>query len=65
MNKRIAYVHGETGIELIVIADFGRSGDIELKEVIHCGEDILSLLGEDMIIDIEMFCEDYISSTLE
>lgn len=57
MNRQIRYVHGETGIELILIVDTNNSGDIELKKVYHKGENILPILGEDITVDIEMFCE--------
>lgn len=65
MNRQLRYEHGETGIVLMIIADVNKSGNIELKKVFHKGEDILPLLGEDITVDIEMYCDDFICSTEE
>lgn len=62
MNKHIVFTHSETGLQLMVVADFSKGGDIELKKVYHKGENILALLGEDITTDIQLFCEDYLDS---
>ena len=58
MNKIIHYEHGETGIELTIVANTIRNGDIEIEAVIHEGEDILPLMGNDLLVEIELYCGD-------
>jgi len=64
MDKYIRYTHGETGIALLILADISDDGNVDIKKVLHKGEDILPLLGEDIIVDIELFVEDFISVTI-
>lgn len=58
MNKIIHYEHGETGIELTVIANATRKGEIEIKAILHKGEDILPIVGDDLLVEIELYCGD-------
>lgn len=58
MNKIIHFEHGETGIELTVVADITRNDEIEIKAIIHKGEDILPLVGDDLLVEIELYCGD-------
>lgn len=60
MRQQLIYTHGETGIELHVTAHYSASGDITLSAVhVRSRENILPLLGEDTIVDIELFVENY------
>lgn len=65
MNKYVPYIHGDTGIELSIVVDLTKSGDVEIKKVVHNGEDILPILGEDVIIDMELYCENLFQVTDE
>lgn len=58
MNKIIHYEHGETGIELTVVANTMRNGEIEIEAIIHKEEDILPIVGDDLRVDIELYCGD-------
>jgi hypothetical protein len=58
MNKIIHYEHGETGIELTIVANTIRNGEIEIEAIIHKGENILPLVGDDLRVDIELYCGD-------
>ena len=58
MNKIIHFEHGETGIELTVVVDTIGDGEIEIKAIIHKGEDILPIVGDDLLVDIELYCGD-------
>jgi hypothetical protein len=58
MNKIIHYEHGESGIELTVVANGVRNGEIEIEEIIHKGEDILPIIGDDLLVEIELYCGD-------
>ncbi len=58
MNKIIYYEHGETGIELTVVANAMRNGEIEIEAIVHKGEDILPIVGDDLLVEIELYCGD-------
>ena len=58
MNKMIHYEHGESGIELTVVANAVRNGEIEIEEIVHKGEDILPIVGDDLLVEIELYCGD-------
>lgn len=54
----IHYEHGESGIELTIVANVMRNGEIEIEEIIHKGEDILPIIGDDLLVEIELYCGD-------
>ena len=58
MNKIIHYEHWETGIELTIVANTLRNGEIEIEAILHKGEDILPIVGDDLLVDIELYCGD-------
>lgn len=58
MNKMIHYEHGESGIELTVVANATRNGEIEIEGIVHKGEDILPIVGDDLLVEIELYCGD-------
>jgi hypothetical protein len=58
MDKIIHFKHGETGIELTVVADTTGDDEIEIKAIIHKGENILPLVGDDLLVEIELYCGD-------
>ena len=58
MNKIIHYEHGDTGIELTIVANVMRNGEIEIKAIVHKGENILPILGDDLLVEIELYCGD-------
>lgn len=58
MNKIIYYEQGETGIELTIVANAMRNGEIEIEAIIHKGEDILPIVGDDILVEIELYCGD-------
>lgn len=58
MNKMIHYEHGESGIELTIVANAMRNGEIEIEEIVHKGEDILPIVGDDLLVEIELYCGD-------
>lgn len=58
MNKIIYYEQGETGIELTIVANAMRNGEIEIEAIVHKGENILPLVGDDLLVEIELYCGD-------
>lgn len=58
MNKIIYYEQGETGIELTIVANTMRNGEIEIEAIVHKGENILPLVGDDLLVEIELYCGD-------
>lgn len=54
----IHYEHGESGIELTIVANVMRNGEIEIEEIVHKGEDILPIVGDDLLVEIELYCGD-------
>jgi hypothetical protein len=58
MNKIIHCEHWETGIELTIVANTLKNGEIEIKAILHKGEDILPIVGDDLLVDIELYCGD-------
>lgn len=58
MNKIIYYEQGETGIELTIVANAMRNGEIEIEAIVHKGEDILPIVGDDILVEIELYCGD-------
>jgi len=58
MNNIIHFEHGETGIELTIIANNIGNGEIEIEAIIHEGENILPLVGDDLLTEIELYCGD-------
>lgn len=58
MNNIIHFKHGETGIELTVVVNAMSNDEIEIEAVIHNGEDILPIIGDDLLLDIELYCND-------
>lgn len=58
MNKIIYYEQGETGIELTIVANTFSNGEIEIEAIVHKGENILPLVGDDLLVEIELYCGD-------
>lgn len=58
MNKIIHYEHWETGIELTIVANTISDGEIEIEAILHKEEDILPIVGDDLLVDIELYCGD-------
>ncbi len=67
MKNYVKYTHGATGIVLHIMATKDSSGDVQLQDIrvddggSPCGDDILPIMGEDTVMDIELFLEDYLN----
>lgn len=60
MNNYVKYTHGETGIVLGVMADRDKSGEVDIKGVFLEKKNILPLISDDLVIDIQLFLENYL-----
>ena len=60
MDNYIKYVYGETGLVLGVLGERNHIGEVEVKGVFIGGKNILGLISDDVLIDIQLYLEDYL-----